>query len=279
VPWLLLTMALAELATDRVAEARDRLAGLVALVAERDNFATSWALCLLADARRLLGDGLAEAAALEAEATAERIGNPVWATLARLTLGRLAAGRSEWRVAQQHAMAHLDACVERRYVNFVPPCLDALGEVAAGLDAHEDAVRLFAAAERGRAELGIVRLPPEEEHWAAIDAGLRDALGEKGYEAARAQGADLTTADALEWARRARGPRRRPPGGWDSLTATEGKVVELVAEGLTNPQIGERMFISPETVKTHLSHIFKKLDVSNRAELSARVAERGNAAR
>ena len=88
------------------------------------------------------------------------------------------------------------------------------------------------------------------------------------------QGAELSTEDALDWARRARGPRTRPPGGWGSLTPTEAKVVELVAEGLTNPQIGERMFISKATVKTHLAHIFRKLDLHSRAELSARAVER-----
>jgi DNA-binding CsgD family transcriptional regulator len=74
--------------------------------------------------------------------------------------------------------------------------------------------------------------------------------------------------------RRARGPRRRPLAGWASLTPTEAKVADLAAEGLTNPQIGNRMFISKATVKTHLAHIFKKLDVHNRAELTAKAFAR-----
>lgn len=60
----------------------------------------------------------------------------------------------------------------------------------------------------------------------------------------------------------------------ESLTPTELRVVELVAEGLTNPQIGERMFISRGTVKVHLSHIFAKLGTSTRAELAAEAARR-----
>ena len=159
----------------------------------------------------------------------------------------------------------------------MPGCLDALAEVAAGLGADEDAVRLFAAAERARAEIGVVRVPPEAEHWAAIDEKLREGLGDDVYAAARAQGAELSTDDALEWARRARGPRRRPAGGWDSLTPTEARVAELVAEGLTNPQIGERMFISRATVKTHLAHIFRKLDLHSRAELIAQAVEHARA--
>lgn len=51
-------------------------------------------------------------------------------------------------------------------------------------------------------------------------------------------------------------------------------MVELVAEGLTNPEIGERMFITRTTVNTHLAHIFPKLDVHSRAELSAQAAGR-----
>ena len=57
------------------------------------------------------------------------------------------------------------------------------------------------------------------------------------------------------------------------------RVAELVAEGLTNPQIAERMFISKATVKTHLAHVFRKLDVHSRVELSARALERQDTAR
>jgi DNA-binding CsgD family transcriptional regulator len=271
---LLFDIAFADLAAGRAEQARDRLADLVPLVDGRFDFLTSFALCLLAEARRLLADDGAEATAVQAQTSGEHLDNRLLATLPRLTLGRLAAARGDWTAAQQHALAHLDACAEGGHATYVPPCLDALAEVGAGLHAHEDAVRLFAAAHRARAELGAVRVPPEEEHWAAIDIQLRGALGTVGYNAARAQGSQLTTDDALEWARRARGPRRRPPGGWESLTPTEHKVVELVSEGLTNPQIGQRMFISPGTVKTHLSHIFKKLDVHSRAELTAQAMRR-----
>ena len=272
VPYLLFAIAFAELATGRAGQSRDRLAGLVALVEGRDAGMTTWALSLLAEAQRLLADEAAEATALEAQASAERTGSR-W-TWPRLALGRLAAARGEWTAAREHALAHLDACVEGGHATYVPGCLDALAEVAAGLGADEDAVRLFAAAERARAEIGTVRVPPEGDHWAAIDEKLRDGLGDDAYAAARAQGAELSTDDALEWARRARGPRRRPAGGWDSLTPTEARVAELVADGLTNPQIGERMFISRATVKTHLAHIFRKLDLHSRGELIAQVVER-----
>jgi predicted ATPase len=210
VPLLLVGISLAELATGRSEQARGRLEGLIPLVEGRDAWVTSYALGTLAEARRLAADGGAEATALQAQTTAEQYGNRLFATLPRLTLCRLAAARADWTVAQQHVLAHLDACVEGGHTTYVPSSLDALAEVAAGLHRHEDAVRLFAAAERARAEIGVVRIPPEEQHWAAVESGLRAALGGDTYQTARAQGAELTIEDALEWARRTRGPRSAP---------------------------------------------------------------------
>jgi len=54
--------------------------------------------------------------------------------------------------------------------------------------------------------------------------------------------------------------------------------VDLVVEGLSNPQIGERLFVSPRTVQTHVAHVFTKLEVSSRAQLAAEAARRREAA-
>ena len=51
-------------------------------------------------------------------------------------------------------------------------------------------------------------------------------------------------------------------------------MARLAAEGLTNPAIGERLFVSRGTVKTHLEHVYAKLGVHNRAELAAAAARR-----
>jgi DNA-binding CsgD family transcriptional regulator len=55
------------------------------------------------------------------------------------------------------------------------------------------------------------------------------------------------------------------------LTASERKVSELVADGLTNRDVARRLHVSPHTVNTHLRHVFQKLGVATRAELAARV--------
>ena len=68
-----------------------------------------------------------------------------------------------------------------------------------------------------------------------------------------------------------RGTRGRPQIGWASLTPAEHAVAGLVAEGLSNPQIGERLYISRRTVQTHLAHMFAKLDIATRAQLAADV--------
>jgi DNA-binding CsgD family transcriptional regulator len=89
---------------------------------------------------------------------------------------------------------------------------------------------------------------------------------------------DLARVDAAQRAlgirRGVGGPRRRPSSGWEALTETELKVVRLVAERLTNPEIAERMFISRRTVQTHVSHALAKLGVDSRRALAAEAARR-----
>ena len=62
--------------------------------------------------------------------------------------------------------------------------------------------------------------------------------------------------------------------GWGSLTPAERKVAELVAQGLTNREIGERLFISRYTARTHVSHALAKLGLRSRVELAAEAAKR-----
>ena len=61
---------------------------------------------------------------------------------------------------------------------------------------------------------------------------------------------------------------RRARFGWESLTPTELKVVELVVTGLTNREIAERLFVSRRTVATHVEHVLQKLGHANRVELA-----------
>jgi DNA-binding CsgD family transcriptional regulator len=81
-------------------------------------------------------------------------------------------------------------------------------------------------------------------------------------------------AEAVALATRGRGRRSRPSIGWEALTPAELAVVALVAEGHTNVEIAERLFVSRRTVATHLEHVFTKVGVRTRAELAAMAARR-----
>lgn len=80
-------------------------------------------------------------------------------------------------------------------------------------------------------------------------------------------GEALTMAEAVGIARKQRGPRGRPSFGIASLTPTEALVAEALVRGRTNPEVAAELLISVATVKTHVTHIFAKLNVRNRAEL------------
>jgi DNA-binding CsgD family transcriptional regulator len=60
----------------------------------------------------------------------------------------------------------------------------------------------------------------------------------------------------------------RAKTGWDSLTASELKVVNLIAQGATNRSVAQRLHVTPHTVKAHLHNAFTKLGINSRAELS-----------
>jgi DNA-binding CsgD family transcriptional regulator len=57
------------------------------------------------------------------------------------------------------------------------------------------------------------------------------------------------------------------------LTASERRVAELAAQGHSNPQIAQALFVTRKTVETHLGHVYRKLDVAGRTGLPRALAE------
>jgi len=73
-------------------------------------------------------------------------------------------------------------------------------------------------------------------------------------------------------------PRERAETGWAAMTDSELAVARLVAQGLTNREVAERLFVSPHTVSSHLRNIFAKLDINSRLALTRIADEHGTTA-
>ena len=125
-----------------------------------------------------------------------------------------------------------------------PTSFESLAGLLGDLQSEEQGVRLLAAASTARAKAGCARFPIRTPPYDSALNGLREALDVDAFDTAWAAGAALSLDEAVEYAERGRGSRKRPLRGWDSLSPAELRVVELVTEGLTNPQIGERLFVS-----------------------------------
>nr|WP_090344856.1 LuxR family transcriptional regulator [Mycolicibacterium malmesburyense]CRL76677.1 regulatory protein LuxR [Mycolicibacterium malmesburyense] len=149
----------------------------------------------------------------------------------------------------------------------VPEALEALGRCAVHDGNHRHAARLFGAATAGRSAMGVARWPVYAIGYDDAVSAAREALGVNDFEEAWAEGAALSIEEAIAYAERGRGQRKRPASGWESLTPTERDVVRHAADGLGNKDIAERMFISPRTVQTHLTHVYAKLGCTSRIAL------------
>jgi DNA-binding NarL/FixJ family response regulator len=124
----------------------------------------------------------------------------------------------------------------------------------------------------------------DDSVFAAMRAGargyvLKDAGGEEVLRVVRA----VANGEAYfgpEIAKRLMGffsaPRPAAPSeAFPELTAREHEVLDLIARGLSNTEISRRLFISPKTVRNHISNIFTKLRVADRAEAIVRAREAG----
>jgi DNA-binding CsgD family transcriptional regulator len=186
------------------------------------------------------------------------------AAVALAQLGRIGEARelvaAELSAARRFG-AHTTLGISLRAAGMIeggPAGIDYLREAVAHLE--QSPARLELA--RARADLGGAlrragkRREAQEELRYALD--LADRCGGKAV-AEQARGELLITGAR---------PRRARIGGVEALTASERRVAKLAAQGLTNRQIAQALFVSPPTVVTHLSHCYQKLNVTSRQELA-----------
>ena len=189
-------------------------------------------------------------------------------------LARLAGTEGDaWRASK---LAHEALQLQERIgdVIGIVSTLETLAELAAANGRSAVAARLFGAAQKARETCGC-RRPRVEEAALLRHLPTVAALIEEGeWATAVTQGSTLSPAEAVAYATRGRGAKGRPTFGWDSLTRVELEVANLVATGLSNPEIAEKLMLSVKTVATHLTHIYRKVPCTDRRELRRLARER-----
>jgi predicted ATPase/DNA-binding CsgD family transcriptional regulator len=222
----------------------------------------------LADARRLADDALQ---------ASERAGDMMIRGISSGLLGAVewqlgdtpaAETRLKEAVRIQHQIGHRWGMLTS---------LEGLAWVAGSGEQLERAALLLGAGAALCQELGIALYPYGQAHHDACEAAVRAGLGEAGYrscwERGHALGREQVVAAALEDAPADQHAPAAPAArDADELSDRELEVARLVASGLSNPAIAADLFVSVATVKTHVSHILRKLGLDSRVQLANWVA-------
>jgi DNA-binding CsgD family transcriptional regulator len=191
---------------------------------------------------------------------------------------RVAVAQGDSEQADRDAHDALGFYAGVRAYTGVPDTLEILAGLAAGTGNNREAARLFGAADGMRQRTGEVRWQIYQADYEAALEVLRNCLSDNDFQTALDEGAALSTTEAIAYAQRGRGERKRPSSGWASLTPAELDVVHLVSEGHGNKDIAARLFVSPRTVQSHLTRVYTKLGLTSRVQLAQEAARRGDTA-
>ena len=224
----------------------------------------------LAVAWRNEGDhGRAKRLAERGLALSREVGERQTITAALYTLAILAQAERDHERARDLFEEGLKLSVELGNEADVAHCLEGLAPVAAAEGRIVRAARLWGAAEAllEKLEAGVYTYVPDRSLQQSQVAAARSQLDEEAFEEAWREGRTMPFEQAVEYALdRSPTPEPVPETYPAGLSAREVDVLRLVATGLTNAEVAEKLFISPRTVNWHLGSIYRKLGFSSRAE-------------
>ncbi len=275
--WLCPWLALSAYASGELDTARATAAELVRIGggsgSRWDKAVGEWLLGVLARVGERDDDARAHLEASRALSSNPRLPFPLGRSL--LGLAELAMKEDEdrgkaWELAHE-GLEVLDDYGDRAGA---AAALETIAELAVARGEPERSLRLLAASQRFHTDTGIARFPFQAERFDHARSTAQAALDLTDATACWDASDSSSLANAVAYARRGRGERQRPQIGWASLTPAERDIVRLVAEGYTNAEIGQRLFMSVNTVKKHLTHVYAKVEVDGRAGLAAEVARR-----
>ncbi len=233
----------------------------------------------------------ARAMLLEALPVAEAMGERrvVGRILQRLGDTAIAAG--EFATAERWYRDGLAVMVSIGDRWFVAVVLDRLAGLAIALGQPQTAARLFGAAAALRDTLGMSRPIFNRGRYDLDFAATREALGEAAFSSAYLLGRTQNFDDALAATSTLAATEPAPTdsaavqpsvpsgghrdSGQEQLSPREAEVLRLVAAGLTDAQVAERLFLSTRTVNAHLRSIYGKLDLPTRSAATRWATERG----
>jgi non-specific serine/threonine protein kinase len=165
------------------------------------------------------------------------------------------------------------------YVHVLAANLHVLASTAGSQGQPVRSTRLWGAAEALRESIGVALSPVELYHYGPYITAARAQLDEAAWEAAWAEGKAMTTEETIEYALYEEESEEPPTGkAAVKLTPREREVAGLLARGLTNHQIAAKLTLSKRTVDNHVANILKKLNLSSRSEVGARIERSGGRA-
>jgi non-specific serine/threonine protein kinase len=235
-----------------------------------DPMCRSWAMIEIGIVAFLGGD-LDESARLSGQAIeACRAVGESWTRVTHLHL--LAA--ATWRLGDPERAASLllEALrIDRRLDDIWHRAwsIESLAWVTADLGRDERAARLLGIAAACWAYTGSSLTAPWQVFHDAAEADLRRRMGDARLAREMEVGRELDQVRAMSFALEDVAPTPATGGSGSRVTRRELEVAALVAEGLGNRDIGERLFLSPRTVESHVQHLMDKLGVGSRAEIAA----------